>query len=457
MFCKNDNNKNNKKLIILFLLYLAIINLLFYITFKIIYLNYCFFNPYSQTKKIITINDGKSAKIGIISDFQLDVTKNYKDYENNVYQALKYFKDNNIDIIIIAGDITNDGKDINYSLFKQILNSVYNPNDEPIILPLMGNHDYFDKDNSKVENQKKFYNYMNSYPFYHAIINNYNFIFWSNENREHTDSILEENEWIKSSLENARQNLYRKGDPIFVISHMPPMLTMYGSESIWGNQDVYDILKDYPEVISLAGHSHYSLRNIKSIWQGEFTAINIQGLSYVDLDPYYINLKYVRKDSKKIDSMGLVGYLYIDKIVFERVEFSTREVMEEKWKIDFPIDKSKFEYTFETRNKKIMPIFNDENGIKIVKKNNNKRTFIIFDSASHPDYIYNYKILLKDKNKMIKEMYYYSDYYKNEKLRKNKMVFELPNDLNKGKYDVEIYASDSFNNTSKPKIGTIEI
>ena len=220
MFYINDNNKNNKKFIIIqFLLYLAIINLLFYITFKIIYLNYCFFNPYSQTKKIITINDGKSAKIGIISDFQLDVTKNYKDYENNVYQALKNFKDNNIDIIIMAGDITNNGKDINYSLFKQILNSVYNPNDEPIILPLMGNHDYFDKDNSKVENQKKFYNYMNSYPFYHAIINNYNFIFWSNENREHIDSILEENEWIKSSLENARKFISKRRPDFCYFSH----------------------------------------------------------------------------------------------------------------------------------------------------------------------------------------------------------------------------------------------
>ena len=240
---------------------------------------------------------------------------------------------------------------------------------------------------------------------------------------------------------------------------MPPMLTMYGSESIWGNQNVYDVLKDYPEVISIAGHSHYSLRNTKSIWQGEFTAINTQGLSYVDLDPYYQNYKDVRKESTPNDSMGLVAYLDSDKIIFERVKFSTREVMEEKWEIDFPIEKSKFKYTFEKMNKKIKPIFNDKDKIKVEKKGNKEKpeNYIVFSSASHVDYVYNYKIVLKHKNKIVKELYYYSDYYKNEKFRNKTMHFMLPNTLDKGKYDVEIYATDSFNNTSTPKIGTIEI
>lgn len=97
--------------------------MLFYTIFKILFCENCYFSPYCPKKRIITINKGKSAKIGIISDFQLDVTKKFKDYENNVYQALKYFKDNNIDIIIIAGDITNNGKIENYLIFKKILNS----------------------------------------------------------------------------------------------------------------------------------------------------------------------------------------------------------------------------------------------------------------------------------------------------------------------------------------------
>ena len=456
MFCKRDYNKSIKNFIKDYILYLVIINSLFYIGFKIVYGNY--FSPYCSEIKKITINDGKSAKIGIISDFQLSVNKS-KYFQNNVYQALKYFKENNIDIILIAGDITNDGKPINYLLFKKIFYSVYNDNDQTIIFPLMGNHDYIDGNFTKLGNQKKFYNYMNLHPFYHVTINNYHFIFWSNQNKKKSKNNTEENNWIISAIENARKNINKKGDPIFVISHMPPMLTMYGSESIWGNQNVYDVLKDYPEVISIAGHSHYSLRNTKSIWQGEFTAINTQGLSYVDLDPYYQNYKDVRKESTPNDSMGLVAYLDSDKIIFERVKFSTREVMEEKWEIDFPIEKSKFKYTFEKMNKKIKPIFNDKDKIKVEKKGNKEKpeNYIVFSSASHVDYVYNYKIVLKQKNKIIKELYYYSDYYKNEKFRNKTMHYMLPNTLDKGKYDVEIYATDSFNNTSTPKIVTIEI
>ena len=55
------------------------------------------------------------------------------------------------------------------------------------------------------------------------------------------------------------------------------------------------------------------------------------------------------------------------------------------------------------------------------------------------------------------QYFYYSDYYKNKKSRKKILKFEIPKTLNKGKYNVEIYAIDSFGNTSKPKFGEIYI
>ena len=148
---------------------------------------------------------------------------------------------------------------------------------------------------------------------------------------------------------------------------------------IYGNTGITNILKDYPEVICISGHSHYSLRNIKSIWQGNFTVINTQSLSYVDLDKFYVNAMAVRIDSAKNDSMGLIAYLSQKNIVFERIEFNTEEIMEERWKIDFPINASNFKYTFDKRNKKIKPIFKDSNGIKIekIKKNKNKNARVI--------------------------------------------------------------------------------
>ena len=446
-----------------------IINSLFLIVFIIVKINTKSetFSPYSPEIRNIIINNGESIKIGIISDFQLNskhsnpynrlYNKYYEYFEKNLFKALSVLKKNNIDIIIIAGDTTDIGKSEDYLLFKNILYSVYKYNQTPIIISLMGNHDYDigDEDN---KNRHKFFNYMQSYPYSHYIINNFNFIFWSNDNYHVRENAIQYYSWIKSTLEKARKNKNKEGDPIFVITHIPPKKTVYGSENFWGHEGIYNILKDYPEVICISGHSHYSLRNKKSIWQGNFTAINTQSLSYIDLDEFYENTMSVREDSLKNDSIGLIAYLNKNSIRFDRIEFSSEEILDERWKIYFPINISNFIYTFEKRNKKIKPFFDGKNEIKVekIKENYIIKKYIVFNAAFHEDYVYIYKIVFKNQN-FNKEYLYYSDYYKNKKLRKEIVKFELPNNLENGKYNVEIYAIDSFDNISEPKIGTIDL
>jgi len=398
MFEIEINWKIKKKYILHYFEFLLLVNLIFLASFGIY--NYKkSFSPYDPNIKEIKVGDGKSAKIGIISDFQLKkyyTNIAFKYYSDNVYRALKVFKKYNVDIIIIAGDITNDGQIVNYLYFKEIYYSVFENNKSPILISLMGNHDYNDRNYTKLGNQKKFYDFVNSYPYSHYIINNYHFIFWSNYFIRNDFSEKIEYAWVKSRIEYARKNKKRPGDPNFVISHMPPLKTVYGSENIWGNRDVYKILKDYPEVISISGHSHYSLRNIKSIWQGEFTAINIQSISYVDLDKFYTNCRQVRFESAKKDAMGLIFYLNENNAVFDRIQFFNEEIMDERWNINFPIDVSKFKYKFNLMNKKMKPVFDKVSKINIQKinRNNNIRIFIIFKAAVHIDYVYRYKIYL---------------------------------------------------------------
>ena len=463
----DNNNKIKENYFKNYYIYLILLNSIFYISFTIVYSKQEKFNPISNEITELKVGEGKTAKIGIISDIQLEKGGHDKDldfhiFEDNLITALKVLKKNDIDILIIAGDITNTGEAIDYLLFKKIFELVYNDNiKKPKVISIMGNHDYYSTKISKNQNQKKFFKIMKSYPYSHFIINKYNFIFWSNDNYYYDDEGIEDYTWIKSALETAKKNINKKGDPIFVVTHIPPKPTVYGSESSWGSIGIFDILKNYPEVICLSGHSHYSLRNIKSIWQGEFTVINTQSISYVDLDDSYANANEVRKDSAKNDSIGLIASLNEENVIFNRIEFSTEEIVDESWEIKFPINISEFRYTFDKRNKKIKPVFTDSNGIKIEKKNINKknRNFIVFNAASHEDYIYFYKIIFKQKDNyyFTKEYLYLSDYYRNKKLRKKILKFELPTDLNGNQYDVEIYAVDSFNNISNPKKGVIEI
>ena len=418
------------------------------------------FSPYSQNITRIKVRDGKLAKIGIISDLQLkkNISTNFFNfYAYNVNKALKFFQKHNIDIIIMAGDITNGGEIINYLYFKEIYYSVYENTKRPILISIMGNHDYIDETFSKLGNQKKFVKYMNSYPFSHYLINNYNFIFWSYSFIRKGNFKKKEYSWLKSRIENARKNINKVGDPIFIISHMPPLKTVYGSENILGDEALYNILKNYPEVISISGHSHYSLKNIKSIWQGNFTSLNIQSISYVELDRVYSNYLDVVNSSVN-ESMGLIAYLNENNVIFDRIQFSAEEIMEERWNINFPMNISNFIYTLEKMNKKIKPIFVDKNRIKI-KKINNTKIFIIFTAALHQEYVYKYKIVFSNMEKQENNRiyYYYSDYYKSKKSRKKTLKFELPNDMNRGKYNIDIYAIDTFDNISKPKQGIINI
>ena len=94
------------------------------------------------------------------------------------------------------------------------------------------------------------------------------------------------------------------------------------------------------------------------------------------------------ESGKNCDSMGLIAHLSEDKIIFERVEFLTENILKEKWRINFPLIAENFLYTFEKRNKKKIPIFPKED-IKIKKNiiNNLNNTYIIFNAANHVDYV----------------------------------------------------------------------
>ena len=120
MFFVDEDINIKKNYIKHFIIYLSLIHILYYLGFKIF--NDKTFSPYSRKIDKIKIGDGISIKIGIISDFQLNINSNNtyeKYYGNNVYKALKIFKNKKIDLLLIVGDITTDGESINYLYFKK--------------------------------------------------------------------------------------------------------------------------------------------------------------------------------------------------------------------------------------------------------------------------------------------------------------------------------------------------
>ena len=458
-----------------FLRYFVLINVLFFLYFKLLSSKHHRKNfPFNPKIEMLTINNGSSLKIGIISDFQLDITKPdpVECAQENLEQTLKVLKKKKVNLILIAGDITNDGKISSYRIFIKTVEKIFGKN-TPKIISIMGNHDYSDffgiqemeqqyLSKSFFENKKQqqriFYFLMNQYPFSHYLINDFHFIFLSQDNyMVYEKGLGNVTDWLESQLKIAHSSKKNSGDPIFVISHIQPYNTVYGSDFIWGSKKLFDVLKKYEEVISISGHSHYSLNHKRSIWQGNFTAINTQSISYVDLNYNFTNYKNVVNKSKNNSYMGLIANLTKNKIIFERIFFESEIKVPEKWQIDFPISSENFKYKYENNSNvtsDVSPYFTDITEMKFDK---NKKT-IIFHLPIHEYEAYCYEIILENKDNGKKEnLKYYSEYYLNPKYRKYEEECIIPNNISSGKYNVEIYIIDMLGvKINKPLKGNIE-
>ncbi|MGK0537381.1 metallophosphoesterase family protein, partial [Bacillus sp. 'calajunan'] len=78
--------------------------------------------------------------------------------------------------------------------------------------------------------------------------------------------------WLKEEMEKAQKDDPEKPIFVFLLQHIKD--TVYGSQE-WGTKDsakIYEVLKQYPQVITFSGLSHYPLDDPRSIHQKDFTS-----------------------------------------------------------------------------------------------------------------------------------------------------------------------------------------
>lgn len=229
-----------------------------------------------KTYRIRTEND--ALRVGVISDLQLPdntdkTTHQYQSFE----KTLTMLKEKGLDVLVIGGDFTDVGTKKAWTAFKKIYDRVMGDDKQPVKVFIMGNHDYWlpafadcGEIPTPAKQQRRFTKYTGELPYSHKIINGYHFIGWSSSDGTYDQSYRNKTR-IRAELDKAVLDDPTK--PIFVITHLNPIDTVYGSDA-WGNADIHDVLQDYPQVISLSGHSHYTVADERSIWQGSYTAMS---------------------------------------------------------------------------------------------------------------------------------------------------------------------------------------
>ena len=150
--------------------------------------------------------------------------------------------------------------------------------------------------------------------------------------------------------------------PFFYCQHAHLQNTVYGPWA-WGHDsgETTAALMAFSNAVAFSGHSHYSLTDERSIWQGGFTSLGTASLRACALpgdelhpDSGYENAWGGQNAFKAMrpipetSQQGMLVRVFDDCVAFTRRDFSTDKMLGGDWVMPLPAAKSKT-FSFETR------------------------------------------------------------------------------------------------------------
>ena len=217
-------------------------------------------------------------RVGVVSDSQLTPFRHAEPttFESNLLAACRTMKECGCNFVVFAGDICNRASKTGYETYKRCFNTAFGA-DKPVVQSIMGNHDYY----AHPCPRRLFERELGQSPFTHYVVNGWHFIGASPDSCSMSRGYARVREWLKREIEEAEADGTDR--PVFVTTHNAPRGTVYGSGR-WGDDSLVGVFDGHPRVVNFSGHTHYSLLDPRSFWQGSFTAFGTQSLSYTEME-----------------------------------------------------------------------------------------------------------------------------------------------------------------------------
>ena len=147
--------------------------------------------------------------------------------------------------------------------------------------------------------------------------------------------------------------------PFVYTQHAHPKDTCFGTWA-WGHDDGRSTraLSPFPNAVAFSGHSHYTLTDERTVWQGAFTSINTASLKYASTD-YALreniggngsgfrgeNRKHrMQQQSTGDGKQGMLVSYYADHLAIERREFVYGESLGPDWVVPLPAANETYSY-----------------------------------------------------------------------------------------------------------------
>ena len=337
------------------------------------------------------INAGETPnlKVGILSDIHVSNEKSKETF----IKALDYFRTNDVDAVMIAGDLVEMGMDSELQMVADAWYEVF-PKDKGLKgkkitkLFVTGNHDirghtyktvrkHFTEEeiqqhhiNGQKEVLWKKYFKEEYQPIYIKEVKGYTFIGANFVNVKNVPGL--------ESFFASHEDQIPSDKPFFYFQHVHPAGTCMSNAKDKDDGKSTELLKRYSNLICFSGHSHTSLTDERTIWQGEFTSVGTGSLKYTTLIsdghengalPKEHNSQMSRINHNEADH-GMIMSVYDDRVELLRHEIKNDEDLG-TWII--PLDVENRPYSFEKRAEEVpAPEFAANSSVRVSMKENGK-------------------------------------------------------------------------------------
>ena len=298
-------------------------------------------------------------------------------------------------------------------------------------------------------------------PDFHTVIHGYHFIGLSASDNEEEAYSASQRDWLKEQLDKAVAESTDR--PVFVIQHEPECNTVFGSSDFdgWGESHFGDIFEKYPQIIDLAGHTHYPLNDPRSIWQGAYTAIGTGSLYYADisvdrtlhfpLDPYNPKAEF------DVSACWVIEINRQHDLRMRGLNILTGE-----WLCDFiipnPADTRNRDFTPEKRAAASRaPVFPEKAALRRIPSEDDCTVVMTAPAAQSADGmpVFVYRITVTDKKDEFAQSFSLLSAYPTTS-HQRQVTFRLRN-LKDGAYRIELKAETAYGVSSRPLTADIVV
>lgn len=377
-----------------------------------------------------------------------------------------------LDGVVVVGDLVDSPawdfrKYTEINDWKRLYESVFDPGQMPLAYTI-GNHDVWKEWTENTYKEAKQFNRRFGEKYYthevgdpemaekfecrHNVVGGYHILALTPNGRGPVVYPEESIKWLDENLKaltEAEPDKY-----VIVITHAMIYNTVYGSllddtdekhPDYWSTKVLTGVLDKYPQAVVFGGHLHFPLNDPRSVWQGGFTSMGTASTRYMAIDNgNYDSMagRTIMKDCNEYSEGLLLQFDNKGNMRAIRMDFYNHDTIGEPWTFRRPAkDGSHLEKYSHARRRAAnkAPVMKELS----VTGRENKLT-AHWAAASDDEFAHTYFLTVKKDGKVVASRKILADFYHEPRPSQMKKTWMREVKLEPGKYEVSVYAADSW-------------